>query len=509
MLQPLLAAAPILAILLLMMLRGWPAWQAGLAGLALTVPISLLAFAAPAGGGATMLAGAGAEAAFTAATILWIIFPALCLFELLARRGAFEALKSVLAGMTADPRLIALLVAWFFALFLEGAAGFGTPVALAAPILVSLGFAPLRALTVVLVGHAAGVSFGAIGTPVFAQAEITGLGLGEIAGPTALLHACLGIILTVAVYRLAAPDGTRGIALAGYGWPVMAAVAFLVPFGLIAATAGPELPTFAGALVGGGLFLLAVHLFQKAGSTAPHAAGGPAFILLLNAAVPYGVIVLLILATRLIPEAREVVQAVTWGWSLGSAYGGTFQPLYHPGTLLMAGFIGGGLLMGCNAPELREAAVRAALRLTGVVLALVAMLAVARLMVHSGMIASLADFAAAVAGPAWPLFAPLAGVLGSFVTGSATASNILFTDFQVRAAQSVGMAAVLGAAAQGFGAAIGNMVCPHNIIAGAATVGLVGREGEVLRRTAVICLAYTLAGGIVLMLLVRVSGLEF
>jgi lactate permease len=111
-------------------------------------------------GAAGVLAGAGAEALFTTATSLWIIFPALAIYELQVRSGAFDVIRAGMVSLSDEPRIQALLVAWFFGLFMEGAAGFGTPVALAAPLLVSLGFAPVRAVALALIGHAVGVSFG-------------------------------------------------------------------------------------------------------------------------------------------------------------------------------------------------------------------------------------------------------------------------------------------------------------------------------------------------------------
>jgi lactate permease len=122
-------------------------------------------------------------------------------------------------------------------------------------------------------------------------------------------------------------------------------------------------------------------------------------------------------------------------------------------------------------------------------------------MVHSGMIQSLAEAAAAM-GPAWLFFAPFIGVLGTFVTGSATSSNILFSGFQEATAKSLALPVATLQGAQNFGAAGGNMVCPHNIIAGGATVGLAGREGEILRTTAIACLTYAAAGGLLLAWLV-------
>lgn len=161
----------------------------------------------------------------------------------------------------------------------------------------------------------------------------------------------------------------------------------------------------------------------------------------------------------------------------------------------MLGFLIAALARGSSAPVILESMRHALLMLSGVVLALVLMLGLARVMLHAGLIDTLAEAAASGAGGAWPFLAPFIGVLGSFVTGSATASNILFTDFQYATATALGMAALPLIAAQGFGAAVGNMVCPHNVIAGCATVGLKDREGEILARTLIACLVYAACGG--------------
>jgi lactate permease len=130
--------------------------------------------------------------------------------------------------------------------------------------------------------------------------------------------------------------------------------------------------------------------------------------------------------------------------------------------------------------------------------ALFAVLILARLMVHSGMIGLLAANAADTMGTAFPLAAPAIGALGSFITGSATGSNIIFAEFQVATAAAAGLPAIVTLAGQGMGAGIGNIIAPHNIIAGAATVGLVGSEGRMLRRMLPICLAYAAAAGALL-----------
>nr|WP_256371797.1 L-lactate permease [Rubellimicrobium sp. CFH 75288] len=485
-----MAAAPLLVVLAGMVGLGRSAAVAGAAGLAVAAALTALAFGVPAapGPGAAAL-GIGAEALHSTAVILWIILPALAIHEFGQRSGAVDRIRDALAHLTSERRMQAVLIAWFFGLFMEGAAGFGTPVALAAPLLVGLGFAPVRAVILALLGHAAGVSFGAVGTPTLTQAEIAGLPARDIALGIAALHAALGTGLLLAV-----------VWLAGEGAPsprdlrrtLAAAALFLVPSVGLAALVGPELPTLGGGLVGLGLFAWLLRR-GEAGQ-----GGGPDLRRLLPDLAPYLLVLVLVLLTRLVPPLRDGLSAPSWGWTLPGGFHGSFQPLFHPGTLLVLGLVGGAALTGRLG--LLPAALGAALgRLGPVALALLVMLALSRLMVHSGMIAALAE-AAARTGALWPLLAPLVGVLGTFVTGSATASNILFTEFQSETAAALGLAPVPLLAAQGFGAAIGNVVAPHNIIAGSATVGLHAREGEILRRTAPAGLAYALAGGLLLIL---------
>lgn len=502
--QALLALAPILLILGFMIGLGRSAATAGLAGLALALAIAIGPFeygrdTLPAIGPSLAVAGVLAEALFVAVTILWIIFPALCIYELQLGSGAFDILRESLTRLSEDRRMLAILVAWFFALFLEGAAGFGTPVALAAPVLVGLGFAPVPALTLVLIGHAAGVSFGAIGTPVLPQIAATGLTGLELARATALLHGVLGWILLAFVFRLAG-NGHNGMpAAVASVWAGTAAALFLVPFMCLAFFAGPELPTIGGALVGGLAFAVVLRWRAAPGGDAAPAPGTPALV---RAGLPYLVLLALILLTRLLPSVQDALRGVDWSWTLAGGFAGSVQPLYHPGTMLMIGFIAGALLQGRGAGEIGSAALRALGRLPRVVIALAAMLALARLMVHAGMIEALAGAVASTFGDTWPWAAPFVGVLGTFVTGSATASNILLTDFQAETAERLGLPVLWLAAAQSFGAAVGNIVCPHNIVAGAATVGLVGREGEVLRRTMAACVVYAGAGGALMFLLI-------
>ncbi|WP_299682672.1 L-lactate permease [uncultured Roseobacter sp.] len=184
----LLAATPLAVILIGMGVLRRSAVYAGSVGLALALLLALTVFQPMTSlghGPLHLLRGVVAEAAHTTATILWIILPALAIFEYQRKTGAITRIRDTLASLTTDRRLQAILIAWFFGLFMEGAAGFGTPVALAAPLLVGLGYSPVRAVVLALLGHAAGVSFGAVGTPVLPQASISDLDAGDIAGKTA------------------------------------------------------------------------------------------------------------------------------------------------------------------------------------------------------------------------------------------------------------------------------------------------------------------------------------
>jgi len=492
-----LAAAPIVLILVLMLPLQWSAARAGLAGLALAAVLAVpfFGFGAATTGLAASAVGVAAEGGFVALTILWILWPALALHEHQQRSGAIDALRRGLGRLGDRRPLQVLLVGWFVALFFEGAAGFGTPVALAAPLLVSLGLAPVKAVVLALLGHAVGVSFGALGTPVLAQAELTGLDPQAIAWQTAALHAALGALMMVFFARSMVSAGLSP----GFWWAAGAAAGFLLPCLLLAGLLGPELSTLGAALLGAAMF--AAAMYWRRGRTLglePDDAGP------WRALLPYAVLVVLVLVTRTLTPLVDLLSGWELHWQLPGGFRGSMQPLRHPGTLLLLALLIGARMQGVSLYSLGPAFSASARRLLPVTAALLTMLALSRLMLHAGMIGALEQAAVQGLRGSWPLVAPAIGALGSFVTGSATASNILFTSLQAQTAQALGIAPVLIVAAQGFGAAIGNIICPHNVIAGAATVGLAGREGEVLRQTALPCVLYLTAGGLLVAFLASV-----
>ena len=484
----------------------WSAARAGTTGVVVAVVVAVAVFEFPGTlpvGGTAAAFGVASEAGFVAATILWIIGPALGIHHLQMRTGATETLRLGLQRLSPDPRILALLIAWFFALFMEGAAGFGTSVALAAPFLVGAGFKPMTAVSAAMIGHVVGVSFGAVGTPVVPQVAVTGLTGVELSRATALYHGLLGWLPLVAamVVVVRGVPGARDRPMATWLWTAGAAVAFLGPYMALATWIGPELPTLGGALFGMAAFVLAVVVVGRrdrvAALEAPVATEPPQRPAeLVRAASPYLVLVTLVLLTRLVGPLGQVLRAVELSWTLPGGFEGSVAPLYHPGTMLLIGFLAAAAIQRVSSTKLRETVVAATRALAPVTVALVAMLGLSRIMVHASMVDVLAVTAADLAGPTWPVFAALVGALGTFITGSATASNILFTDFQQATARTLDLPVAPLVGVQGFGAAAGNAICPHNIIAASATVALTGREGEVLRRTLGVALLYAVLGGL-------------
>lgn len=509
-----LTMLPIVTLLILMLVLRWSAARAGVIGLFVTILVAWLGFGYGSDVYTNMgvfgaIAGAFSEAVFTAGTILWIIFPALCIHHFQVHTGAIQAVKSKMASLSEDPRIIALLIFWFFALFGEGLAGFGTPVALTAPFLVAIGFRPVDSVAVALLGHSVGASFGAVGTPILPQIASTGFDGLQLARATGFYHSILGwVMLFIPMAMLnRAMENRRNTEKRLWIWTALAALLFLLPFFSISRWVGPELPTLGGALFGGLVFVMILkfahrnHGSPKEVLSTGNAAGLPKGLPRLTA--PYWAPVSLILLTRLIPPIKEVLTSVTWEWVLLDTFRGKIEFFYHPGTMLFIGLLTGAALQGAKRTAMKAAMAETMAKLLPVVIALIAMLSLSQIMVHAGMIAGLSAWAAQTAGGLWPLLCPLVGVLGTFVTGSATASNILFTDFQQTVAKNLGLPVLSMLGAQGFGAAVGNIICPHNIIAGGATVGLAGKEGSILSKTMVGCLIYSTLGGLVALGLAR------
>lgn len=513
----LLLSLPFLVILLAMVVLKWSALSAGVVALLVTVSVIPFQQNIPMPMLFTeIIPGSLLEASTTAASILWIIFGALCIYYAQINSGAIAHIQQWLARLHPNPKVSAFFIAWFFSLFMEGAAGFGTSAALTAPFLVAAGYRPVMAVVLALWGHSLGVAFGAVGTPVITQALLIGETELTLARavlpflvPTTVVLA-LGLAWGCMRYGPAqqpvndaggfaaehTADNQLATVVTIIKLGILAAVCFLLPAVLAGYFLGPELPTLLGSALGAVLFVLVIA--PKAFTAKSTAVAAPPQSSLLVALAPYLVLIALVLITRLTPDIKAFLQGFNWRFEW-RYFQSTFHYAYHPGTLLLFSFIIGSLIQR-QGRTIVMAAQLALQQVIKVFAALLVMLLIARLLVHTGAIHQLGYIAAQAAGNSWPFWVTWFGVLGTFITGSATSSNILFSEFQRSAALAAGHSPIPMLGAQTVGAAIGNMVCPHNIIAAGATVNLAGSEGQVMRYTLPMAALLTGLAGLIALL---------
>ena len=526
----LIAFIPILTTIILMAAFNVPAKKALPAALALAVIIALTIWQM----NAQAVSAYVIFGMLKALDVLIIIFGAILILNTLKQSGAMEVINRGFSGITRDRRIQILIVAWMFSAFIEGAAGFGTPAALAGPLLVGLGFPPLAAAGVALIMNSTPVAFGAVGTPVFgAMGTLSGalesLGLNpalfqeSVTRWTALLHGIAGTFLPLLaiamVTKFFGKERSIKPALKAAPFAIFAGLAFTLPYVLIAWIFGPELPALLGAFIGLGIvipaaksgFLVPAELwdFPEGGSGAggvSAARGGSGSMPFLVAWLPYILIAGILVITR-VPALglKELLRSleITLPNILGIpklTY--TLQWAYLPGTIpFMLVALITHLIHKMSLPQIKTAWSNTFKQLGGAAVALFAGVALVQLMLNSGnntagldsMLSEMAAAIAAFAGNAYVFVAPFIGVLGSFMSGSNTVSNILFSPLQFETAGILGLPRDIIIAVQIVGGGIGNMVCVNNVVAVCATLGITGVEGKLIRSNALPMLIYSIA----------------
>ena len=541
-----IALIPIGVALVLMVGMRWPATKAmPLAWLAAAVSAALV-WKMPIGFIlASTLGGFGG-----AINILIIVFGAIVILYTLRDSGAMETINHGFHGISTDRRVQAIIIGFMFGAFLEGAAGFGTPAAIAAPLLLSLGFPALAAAIVCLVFNSVPVSFGAAGTPIIFGLSVlqpsieaalqtsSGLNFADvaefyavIARWTSAFHALAGIFLPLFVVclmtRFFGRNRSWSEGLGVWKFSFFASISFLVPYLATAFLFGPEFPSLLGGLLG-----LAIIIFgAKKGWFMPEQPWdfGPQStwekewtgqiattekldfkpsMSLFRAWTPYVLIGLILVATRVsFLPFRAWLGSVTVSWSQILGYETVniaIQPLFLPGTVpfilvaLMTIFI-----HGMKAHQVKAAWVDSVRRMKNPAIALLFAVALVEIFRQSAnnslgypsMPLTMAETTAALAGQSWPFFASYVGALGAFITGSNTVSDLLFSEFQYGIASELSISRQIIVSLQVVGGAMGNMVCIHNIVAVSATVGLIGMEGVIIRRNVIPMLMYGLIVG--------------
>lgn len=543
---PVLAVLPILVVAILMIGFRLPASLAMPAAFATVVYLTAEIW----GIGWTQIAAASLNGVLIALTLLYIVFGAILLLETLEASGGLGRIRRSFTALTPDRRIQVVIVAWLFGSFIEGAAGFGTPAAVCVPLLVGLGFPPLAAATSGMLIQSTPVSFGAAGTPILVGVA-TGLGetdqvaqyladnpavadfglLELIAVKVAILHAICGtfipltVVCTMTRFFGAKKSFREGLAV--WRFALFAAFAMTIPYVAAAWFLGPMFPSLIGSLVG----LLVVTSAVRAGWFRPREVwdfapadqwpkswvgavdvrlngGGRSIESPLLAWLPYILVAVLLLLTRLVPQLNALLQTVSWQWEalLGSRITSVaIKPLYLPGTVFIVVSLATWLLHRMRPGDYLRVWKRSGRILVGASVALIFAVPMVQVFIHSGggsggyadMPEVLAAGFASAVGSAWPLFASTVGGLGAFVAGSNTISNMMFSLFQFSVAERIGADPTWVVALQAVGGAAGNMICVHNVVAACAVVGLLGREGLVLRRTIIPFFAYALLAGLI------------
>ncbi len=496
-LSAIVAAIPVVVLLGALAFFHVKAHVAALLGLAAALAVALFVYRMPA---SMAFSAAFNGALFGLLPIGWIVLNAIFIYDITVKTGDFETVKHTIAGLAGDRRIQILLIGFSFGAFIEGASGFGTPVAICGAMLIGLGFRPLAAAGLALIGNTAPVAFGALGTPITTLATVTAL-------PVGLLSAMVGrqlpfFSLIVPFWLVWAMAGAGGMVEV---WPacLVAGLFFAIPQFIVSNYVGPELVDIIAAAVS----IFAVYVLLKfwqpkkiwrfegeaaAPTDGPKPSVGEAWkawmpwLILSVSVFVWGYFKplinkisnpvwenpwlhkLVLKAPPLVPKPTG--EAATWAVSWLSATGTA---------LLVAGILSG-LLLGLKPGDLASTYLKTLNRVKWSLLTIVAMLALGFVTRYSGSDSTM-GLAFASTGHLFPFFAAMLGWLGVALTGSDTSSNVLFGNLQKVTAQQLGLSPILTAAANSSGGVMGKMIDAQSIVVAGVATGQQGEEGTILR----------------------------
>ncbi len=504
------------------------------------------------------------EGSVITVSVLWIVFGAIFLLNTLKHTGAIAVIRAGFINVSPDRRVQAIIIAWCFGTFLEGASGFGTPAAIAAPLMVAIGFPALGAVLMGMMIQSTPVSFGAVGTPIVigvnkgldttaisVQLAQQGLAwedfLQLITSQVAMIHGVIGtfmpLLMVMMLTRFFGKNKSWKEGLAIWPFAIFAGLAFTIPYTLTGVFLGPEFPALIGGLVSIAIVINAAKrgflvpkttwdfepqknwpsewmgklVISKEDITVPLENKTMSAVM---AWFPYLLVALLLVCSRVFVEFKTLLTNATLDFTsiLGeSDISASFSPLYLPGGLLLISALVAAFAQ-TNKPTkaLSDAFEESSKTVLSAGFVLIFTIPMVRIFINSGVnlsdVASMpvasAELFAGAFGNAFPLISATIGALGAFIAGSNTVSNMMFSQFQYEAAMSLHISPSLIIAAQAVGAAAGNMIAIHNVVAASATVGLLGMEGATLRRTILPTLYYVLFCGIIVMAAIYIFGFQ-
>ena len=519
-----LAAAPILVLVASILVLKWSAPRAGAVAWLVVAALALLHF----GADAKFLAIATSKGLSLSLFVLPIIWTSVMLYNVIDKMDGIRVIGATMTRLVRDPLAQSLVVGWAFSGFMQGIAGFGVPVAVVAPLMVLMGFRPAQAAAIVLVGHAWAVTFGSLGSSYYTIQLVSGIE-GEVIGPHMAAMFALPIVATgfavahleggmKSVRRGAPTIVIMGAAMAGSVWAV-------------AAIGAPQIASIASGLVGCGVgwavartWLLPGREPVAAPSADSETAAAPKAGLGFHMAfLPYYLLISLSIISQ-VPAVKEL--GASWYWGLdyptvATALGfevdaqndyARIRLLRHPAPLILASLaltyavyrFKGHWRKGAGGAAARSTYSQCVATSVGVA----TMVMMALVMTDTGMTVLLGRTIADGTGVVFPIFSPFIGVLGTFMTGSNTNSNVMFGALQLETARALNIHDVTVASTQSIGGSLGSSIAPAKVLVGTAIVGLTDRVNEVMRRTIAYCLVIVLLVGIQAWVLTKLFDAE-
>mgnify|MGYP001309072635 CR=1 FL=1 len=480
------------------------------------------------------------------AGIIWIIFGALLLLNTLKYSGAIVTIRKGFSDISPDRRIQVIIIAWLFGCFIEGASGFGTPAAVAAPLMVAVGFPPLAAVVFGMMIQSTPVSFGAVGTPLIVgvQGGLNKEAITEtlnqrgiewadffqiIVTEVAIIHGFCGtfipLLLVAIMTRFFGENKSWIEGFKVFPFAIFAAFSFTIPYVLSAIFLGPEFPSIIGGLCGLLTVTIAIKfnfLVPKDSWNFPNNKNWPtqwmSNILVskdnlnkkkisnFKAWLPYFFLAIFLIISRIVDPIKNFLKSINVKFS--NIFGeekinAIFEILYLPGGILIFICMLTFLIHQMKFKEIFGAVNDSFKTIYKAGFVLIFTVPLVRIMINSGvntyeltsMPIAMAQGISNLMGNIYPLFAPSIGAIGAFLAGSNTVSNLMLSQFQFETANLLGISSAFVVASQSVGAAAGNMIAIHNVVAASATVGLLGKEGVILRITIIPTIYYILFAG--------------
>ena len=547
-----LSLLPIISVAVFLVLLRWPASRAMPIAYIVAAALAFFIWQIP----GTKILAASFNGLWVAGTLIYIIFGAILLLNTLVQSGAISTIRQGFSDITPDRRIQVIIIAWLFGSFIEGSAGFGTPAAVAVPLMVGLGFPAMAAVVAGMIIQSTPVSFGAMGTPILVDVN-NGLSadpamaayalergfaewdqfLAFIATKVAFLHAIAGTFIPLLVASIMTRFFGKNRSFADgfkvWKFALFAAFSMTIPYVIVAYQFGPEFPSMLGGMIGLGIVVTTARMgflmpkedeiwdFDEKSKWDAEWSGAMLHdpdnsapsekpMSIVRAWSPYVFVAGLLILTRL-PEMnlegilRNSNPFITWQWPqiFGSDITASFQPLWSPGTIFIIVSFITIMLHGIKVSEYKIAVNKSLKTLIPASTALVFTVPMVQVFLNTTgggtgyetMPIALANGVADLAGQAWPFFSTFIGGLGAFVAGSNTVSNMMFSQFQFSVGQQIMADPTWIVALQAVGGASGNIICVHNVVAASAVAGIIGKEGAVIRKTLLPFFYYALITG--------------